>query len=227
MPEQQQNDSVRKMIAVFRIPPGVPMNASSSNVLSSRPNSWRPGQVGVVVLAVLALGILLGYLFHSTSSSGVVAGAPSGSRTTATGSDRLNSTIQPLLERLRSSPNDPDLLTSIGNAYYDQHDYDNAVGYYRRYLDLRPQDVNVRTDMGTAMWYSGNPDGAISQFETALRFQPDYPNTLFNLGIVKWQGKQDREGALESWQRLLTTHPEYSDRQKVEELIQKVQAESK
>lgn len=203
------------------------MNASSSNVLSSRPNAWRPGQVGVVVLAVLALGILLGYLFHSTPSSGVAAGAPSGSRTTATGPDRFNSTIQPLLDRLRNSPNDPDLLTSIGNAYYDKHDYDNAVGYYRRYLDLRPQDVNVRTDMGTAMWYSGNPDGAISQFETALHFQPDYPNTLFNLGIVKWQGKQDRKGALESWQRLLTTHPEYSDRQKVEELIQKVQAESK
>ena len=203
------------------------MNASSSNVLSSRPNSWRPGQVGVVVLAVLVLGILLGYLFHSSSSSGVAAPVPSGSRTTASGSDRFNSTVQPLLERLRSSPNDPDLLAGIGNAYYDQRNYDNAVDYYRRYLDLRPQDVNVRTDMGTAMWYSGNPDGAISQFETALRFQPDYPNTLFNLGIVKWQGKQDREGALESWQRLLTTHPEYSDRQKVEELIQKVQAESK
>jgi cytochrome c-type biogenesis protein CcmH/NrfG len=203
------------------------MNASSSNVLTSRPNSWRPGQVGVVVLAVLVLGILLGYLFHSTSSSGVTASASNGSRATATASDRFNSTIQPLLERLRSNPNDPDLLASIGNAYYDQHNYDNAVGYYRRYLDLRPQDINVRTDMGTAMWYSGNPDGAISQFEAALRVQPDYPNTLFNLGIVKWQGKQDRLGALECWQRLLTAHPEYSDRQKVEELIQEVKAESK
>lgn len=203
------------------------MNGSSSNVLSSRPNSWRAEQVGAVVLAVLVLGILLGYLFHNSSSSGVAASVPSGSRTTATGSDSFNRTIQPLLERLRSSPSDPDLLAGLGNAYYDQHDYDSAVGYYRRYLDLRPQDVNVRTDMGTAMWYSGNPDGAISQFETVLRFQPDYPNTLFNLGIVKWQGKKDREGALESWQRLLTTHPEYSDRQKVEDLIQKVQAESK
>lgn len=36
------------------------------------------------------------------------------------------------------------------------------------------------------------------------------------------QGKQDRKGSRESWQRLLTTHPEHSDRQKVEELIQKV-----
>jgi cytochrome c-type biogenesis protein CcmH/NrfG len=203
------------------------MNASSSNFLGSRPNSWRPRQVGVVVLAFLLLGILLGYLFHNSSSSGVAASRPSGSQTAASGSDRFNSTVQPLLDRLRDNPNDPDLLASVGNAYYDQHDYDNAVRYYRRYLDLRPVDVNVRTDMGTAIWYSGNPDGAISQFETALRFQPDYPNTLFNLGIVKWQGKHDREGALQSWRRLLTTHPEYPDRHKVEELIQKVQAESK
>jgi hypothetical protein len=44
---------------------------------------------------------------------------------------------------------------------------------------------------------------------------------------VKWQGKQDRWGALESWQTLLAIHPDYPDRQKVEQLIQKVQAEMK
>lgn len=201
------------------------MKHSLPVALPSRPGLWRPGQVGV---AVLLLGILLGYMFHNSSSSGAAANAPSASPSpAAVSSNGFDNSIQPLLERLNSSPNDPDLIVSIGNAYYDGHDYDKAAGYYRSYLDIRPQDVNVRTDMGTAMWYAGNPDGAISQFETALRFHPDYPNTLFNLGIVKWQGKQYREGAVESWRRLLTTHPEYPDRQKIEHLIQKVQAQSK
>lgn len=203
------------------------MRGSSPNILASRSDSWRPGQVGIMALVVLLLGVLLGYLFHNSSSSGTGAGLPSGSQTATTSgsSSDSGSTVQPLLERLRSNPNDPDLLASIGNAYYDQHDYDNAVSYYQRYLEIRPQDVNVQTDMGTALWYSGNPDRAIQQYETALRIQRDFPNALFNMGIVKWQGKQDRWGALEAWQRLLTSHPDYPDRQKVEQLMQKVQAE--
>lgn len=203
------------------------MKASSSSVLPPRSNFWRPGQVGVVALVVLVLGIVLGYLFRNSSSSGSVAGASRAGQ--VAGSDSQGSAgaaIQPLLERLQSSPNDPDLLESVGNAYYDHHDYNSAVAYYQRYLELHPEDVNVRTDMGTAIWYSGNPDGAIQQYETALRDQPDYPNTLFNLGIVRWQGKHDGRAAVECWQRLLKIHPDYPDRQKVEDLIKKVQDES-
>ena len=115
----------------------------------------------------------------------------------------------------------------IGNQYYDHRDYAQAVEYYERSLKLTPENVNVRTDMGTAIWYMGNPDGAIREYETALKYQPDYPQTLVNMGIVKWQGKHDRKAALELWQRLLMLNPYYSDRQKVEQLIQQVQAEGK
>jgi tetratricopeptide (TPR) repeat protein len=179
-----------------------------------------------MTVIVLLLGVLLGYLFHNSSSSGGAASTSSESRTIASGaSDSSGSAVQPLLERLKDDPNDHDLLASIGNAYYDRHDYEKAVGYYQRYLEIKPQDVAARTDMGTAIWCNGNPDGAIRQYETALRIQPDFPNALFNTGIVKWQGKQDRRGALEAWQKLLTAHPDYPDRQKVEQLMQNVQAE--
>lgn len=203
------------------------MKGTSSGVLPTQSNFWRPGQVGVVVLAVLCLGILVGYLFHSAAASSDTARISSGSPTASeTGADSGNTNaIQPLLERLRSNPSDPDLLASIGNAYYDQHSYDKAIGYYRRYLQINPQDASVRTDMGTAIWYNGDPDEAIQQYETALRIQPDFANALFNTGIVKWQGKHDRWGALQSWQKLLSAHPDYPNRQKVEQLMQQVQTE--
>ena len=203
------------------------MKASSLSVLPSRSNSWRPRQVAMVVLAVLVLGIALGYLFRSSSSSAAVA-SPSGAsqRAASSTSTNFDGTIQPLLRRLENNPNDPNLLVDLGNAYYDNRDYDKAVGYYRRYLELRPQDASVRTDMGTAIWYLGNPDGAIQQYETVLSSQPDYPNTLFNLGIVKWQGKHDDQAAIKCWERLLKVHPDYVDRQKAEDLIRKVQGES-
>lgn len=146
------------------------MKASSPGVLPPRSNSWRPGQVSVVALVVLVLGIVLGYLFHNSSSSGSGSGASNAGQLASSDSlGNAGTAVRPLLERLQSTPNDPDLLESIGNAYYDDHDYNRAVTYYQRYLEVRPEDVNVRTDMGTAIWYSGNPDGAIQQYETALR----------------------------------------------------------
>ena len=227
MPKTQKYGNAQK--ADTNRPGGVraTMKASSSNVLPSRSNSWRSGQVGLVAFVVLVLGIALGYLFRNSSSSATGASRSGADRRAASStSANFDGTIRPLLRRLENNPDDPDLLVNLGNAYYDNRDYEKAVDYYRRYLELRPQDAGVRTDMGTALWYSGNPDGAIQQYETALSSRPDYPNTLFNLGIVKWQGKHDDQAAIECWERLLKVHPDYVDRQKAEDLIRKIQGES-
>ena len=190
-----------------------------------------PGQTWALAIVILALGISLGYLFRGSFSSGTPASLPSGnqaaSATPSASQVPFDTTIQPLLERLKNSPDNPDLLADVGNQYYDHRDYGKAVEYYERSLKLKPENVNVRTDMGTAIWYMGNPDGAIREYETALKYQPDYPETLVNMGIVKWQGKHDDKAALELWQKLLMVNPYYQDRPKVEQLIQQIQAEGK
>jgi TPR repeat protein len=80
-------------------------------------------------------------------------------------------------------PSNPDLLTSIGNLYYDAQQYSIAVDYYGRALKARPGDAAVRTDMGTAYWFMGNADTAIAEFNKALTYTPNNANTLFNLGL--------------------------------------------
>jgi cytochrome c-type biogenesis protein CcmH/NrfG len=134
--------------------------------------------------------------------------------------------VGPLLEQLKTRPNDADLLVKIGNAYYDGKDYPNAIGYYQRALKLRPDNVNVRTDMATAMWYSGDADGAIQQYEVSLKYEPTHSQTLFNMGIVRWQGKKDAKGALQVWEKLLASNPGYADRPKVQQLIDQVKLET-
>jgi tetratricopeptide (TPR) repeat protein len=132
-----------------------------------------------------------------------------------------------LLEQLKSRPNDPELLANIGNHYYDSKDYAKAIDYYEKSLNLAPGNVDVRTDLGTAIWYAGDPDRAIREYGKALKDKPDYPQTLFNMGVVKWQGKHDGKAALELWEKLLATSPNYPERQKVEAMMQQVRAEMK
>jgi cytochrome c-type biogenesis protein CcmH/NrfG len=125
----------------------------------------------------------------------------------------------PLIEKLKSDPDNPELLTSVGNFYYDAQQYPIAVDYYGRALKAKPSDAGVRTDMATAYWYMGNADTAITEFNKALTYEPNKPNTLFNLGLVKWQGKMDINGAVADWEKLLKANPNYEGKDKVEQMI--------
>ena len=132
----------------------------------------------------------------------------------------------PQLGKLKSDPNNPDLLTSIGNVYYDAHQYPTAVDYYARALKARPSDAAVRTDMGTAYWYMGNADSAITEFNKALTYAPTNPNTLFNLGLVKLQGKKDSAGAIADWEKLLAANPNYEGKDKVAQMMAEAKTQS-
>jgi tetratricopeptide (TPR) repeat protein len=125
----------------------------------------------------------------------------------------------PLLDKLKSDPNNPDLIAGIGNVYYDAQQYPIALDYYGRALKARPSDAGVRTDMATAYWYMGNADQAIAEFNKALHFAPNNPNTLFNLGLVMWRGKMDAAGAIADWEKLLAANPNYGEKDKVNQMI--------
>ena len=151
----------------------------------------------------------------TTAVPGPANAAPSPARI----KEQADAQAAPLIAKLNADPNNPDLLTSIGNLYYDAQQYPIAIDYYGRALTSKPSDVAVRTDMGTAYWYMGKADAAIAEFNKALTFAPNNPNTLFNLGLVKWQGKHDGAGAIADWKKLLAANPNYEARDKVDQML--------
>ena len=129
----------------------------------------------------------------------------------------------PMIAKLKADPKNVELLTSIGNLYYDAQQYPGAVDYYGRELQIKPSDTAVRTDLATAYWYMGNADTSIAEFNKALTYAPTNPNTLFNLGLVKWQGKHDSAGAIAEWKKLLAANPNYEGKDKVEQMLSDVE----
>jgi len=136
--------------------------------------------------------------------------------------DLADAQAAPLLQKLHSDPSNPDLLSALGNLYYDAQQYPIAVDYYSRVLRSKPDDAAVRTDMGTAFWFMGNADKALAEFDKALTSVPNNPNTLFNLGLVKWKGKMDAAGAIAAWEKLLATDPNYEGKSQVEQMLAEV-----
>lgn len=130
---------------------------------------------------------------------------------------------QPLLEQLKTDPNNADLLYKVGNLYYDAQQYPEAVRYYENSLKMNPKATDVRTDLGTAYHLMGQPDQAIKEYDEVLKIDGKHPNALFNEGMVKWQDKMDVNGAMAAWQRLLDTNPDYPQRDRVQQLIAQAQ----
>ena len=196
---------------------------------TNRPPMVQWTRIRAVILAAVCLtaGIAGGWAIRGTqtpaptASTSVVAGSGQVSQnpSPAQWKEMADAKAAPLLEKLKSDPNNPELIVGIGNVYYDAKQYPIAIDYYGRALKARPSDAAVRTDMATAYWYMGNADQAIVEFNLALHYAPNNPNTLFNLGVVMWRGKMDAAGAIADWEKLLAVNPNYVEKDKVEQLI--------
>lgn len=194
---------------------------------------WTDVQAYTLAVICLLLGVAGGWLARGSQSPSAAAAAAAASAPAPSGiSDAVNSQpspqqlrqmadaqAAPLIEKLKLDPKNTDLLTNIGDSYYDARQYPVAVDYYGRALERKPSDASVRTDMATAYWYMGDTDRAIAEFNQALSYEPNKANALFNLGLVKWRGKMDVNGAVADWEKLLATNPQYEGKDKVVQLI--------
>ena len=173
--------------------------------------------------ACLVLGLAVGYVIFG----GQRAAAPVVLQTTAAPSQAAGPApalfdeqqAQTFKNVLARDPKNVQAATQLGNMLYDAGRYAEAVPYYQQAFTGDAQNVNLSTDLGTALWYSGKPDEAIAQLNKSLALNPTHPQTLFNLGVVKKDGKQDPAGAVQAWEKLLQTNPNYVDRAKVQQLL--------
>ncbi len=205
-------------------------------------SAWQARQVYAMAVISLVVGLAIGYLFRG-SQSPAVAAPTAASAQPPVPADHMggqmpsleqmkqmaDAKVAPLLEQLKSDPNNGALLFQVGNIYKATHQFKEAASYYDRAVKADPKNVAIRTELASCLYYDGDVDGAISQLELSLHYNPKDANSLFNLGMVKWKGKQDSKGAVAAWQQLLKTNPDLDANRKaqVEKLLADVQMQGK
>ncbi len=205
---------------------------------------WTPVQAYVLAAICLVVGIAVGFFIRGSASPATAtpsqptaqAAIPSGMNSGQMGPGQLQEIPQqqsaemvaaaakPLLDALAADPSNAEKTTRVGDLYFDSHVYDQAIKYYEASLKLSPNNPSVLTDLGTAYFYSGDSNTAIQKFQQALKVSPNFANALFNLGIVRWQGLKDPKGAIDAWEKLLQTNPNYEQKDHVRELMERAKA---
>jgi tetratricopeptide (TPR) repeat protein len=185
-----------------------------------------------MMVVFLVVGLALGYAIRASrpgpstatqaKATVPIAGLPANVPTPPGELKRMaDEQAQPIVEKLKSDPKDPALLTQLGDLRFDAAQYKEAITYYERSLELDPKNTRVRADMASAYAYTGNPDRAISEYRTALKYDPKHGLSLLNLGIIQWHDKGDVKSAVETWEKLIKVNPQFAQQVQVKKLIAK------
>jgi cytochrome c-type biogenesis protein CcmH/NrfG len=166
-------------------------------------------------------GIIVGYMLGvSQPGVGQSPVAAVSAQTATTAPPAVNEQeLQSFKNVLASDPKNVQASIEIANRLYDAQRYAEAVPYYQKAFTLDPKNVDVSTDLATALYYAGRADDALAQFDKSLALDPKHGQTLFNLGIVKRDAKNDPQGAIAAWERLLASVPDYADSARVRTMI--------
>ena len=175
----------------------------------------------VTGIAGMLFGIIVGYMLGvSQKEAGPL---PVAAQTTAAAPAPVVAANEQELQGWRNvlvtDPKNVRANVELANRLYDAGRYAESIPYYQQAFTADPKNVSVSTDLATAMYYAGRADDALAQFGRSLEIDPKHAQTLFNLGIVKRDARNDVKGAIEAWERLLASVPDYPDAGKVRTMI--------
>ncbi len=112
---------------------------------------------------------------------------------------------------LKDNPNNYEALVGLGNLYFDNQQYQQAVEYYRQALKINPNDPNVRTDLAVCYIYLDLYELAAQELETVISKYPNHPYARRNLAAVyQRMGRiKDAVTQLDEYLKLIPPGPEY------------------
>jgi cytochrome c-type biogenesis protein CcmH/NrfG len=176
-----------------------------------------PKESVIVGIAGVFFGVLVGWIIGSqqavpvrqTPAPSAEAQSPQAqARTTPPLDESRAASLKATAER---NPKDAGTRVELGNLYFDHDRFSDAARWYEDALRLEPRNADVSTDLGITYYYMNQPDAALKQFERSLDIDPRHTKTLLNVGIVRAFGKQDLEGAVRAWERVIEIAPTSSE----------------
>jgi len=122
--------------------------------------------------------------------------------------NQLEQTIASLQLAAQQNPNNAEIWTQLGHAYFDSDQPVKAIEAYNKSLAIIPGNPPVMTDIGVMYRKNGQPEKAIEMFDKALEINPALEQAKFNKGIVLYNDLGDVKGAIQAWKELLQINPE-------------------
>ena len=97
-------------------------------------------------------------------------------------------------------------LFGLGELNYDIENYDKAIEYYTKALEIEPDDPGTINNLGLAYVCKENYEAAISLYQKALHIDPEDTITWDNLGLA-YEYNKEFEKSKDAYQKALDLDP--------------------
>jgi cytochrome c-type biogenesis protein CcmH/NrfG len=131
--------------------------------------------------------------------------------------------IEHLEQLLENDPDNPEILTALGNVYYDAGMAEPAVAYYDRALAQEPGNINVLVDKATMLRLVGRSTEAIQILQQVVTAAPGHEQALYNLGVIYLTDFADTASAVTAWTAFLEANPAAERAALVQQELQRLQ----
>ena len=99
---------------------------------------------------------------------------------------------------------------NLGIVLSEQGDAEQAIGHYRRAVDLRPDYAEAHYNLGRLLAEQGQFDDAIAHYEKAVAINPADAEAQNNLGVTLF-GIGRADDAIAHYQKALEIQPDYAE----------------
>lgn len=156
----------------------------------------------------LLLGFLVGIVYsdRSPQPGGQLAQQQQG-QPQAPPQSQFAQALPSLQLAVQQNPNNADIWTQLGHAYFDTNQPAKAIEAYTKALAIVPGNPSTLTDLGVMYRRNDQPEKALESFDKAITIQPGFEQALFNKGIVYSNDLRDPESAIQAWKELLIVNP--------------------
>jgi tetratricopeptide (TPR) repeat protein len=125
---------------------------------------------------------------------------------------------------LKENPNNLDVITRIGNLYYDLNQPDSSVKYYEKALEINPDNPNVLTDCAVMYYRIGDNRKALAYLDRAIEIKPDLGQAWFNKGFILMAGMDKHQEAIEAWRKFIEISPESEQAKFIKSQIEAIES---
>lgn len=173
----------------------------------------------------LLVGALLGFIAgYFAAGGGRPAHGPASGSPPSTAAAGGDARIQELSGAVERDPENPKLLTALGNAWYDREDWDRAIEAYEKARREAPEDANLLSDLGAAYRNRGEFRRAVPLFERARKNDPEHWQSLLNLVLIHAYDLHDSASAQRWLDELKRRYPEIPDLERIQERVSSLRA---
>lgn len=174
----------------------------------------------VSLLVGVLLGFIGGYFAAGAGRPATAPPAPDAANAGPAGGSR----VEELVRAVEKDPENPRLLTALGNARYDLGDWDRAIAAYEKARRKAPDDANLLSDLGAAYRNRGEFRRAVGLFERARAKDEQHWQSLLNLVLIHAYDLSDRARAQHWFDELKRRYPEVPDLDRIQEHISSLRA---